>query len=128
MVIVAVDWSGAKARGGARDIALAQAADGRLVDIRVGLPRTDVERWLLRRAASTSSLDRGIYDAAWAGAAALVAYAAWQPHRGRLDRHEVTGWRAIELAVATQALVASVQIYAIFDEIPVSERILTAIV
>jgi hypothetical protein len=54
MVFAAIDWSGAKARCGARDIALAEAADERLADIRVGLSRTDVERWLLRRAASTA--------------------------------------------------------------------------
>lgn len=60
MVFAAIDWSGAKARGGARDIALAEAADERLVDIRVGLSRTDVERWLLRRAASARELVVGL--------------------------------------------------------------------
>ena len=74
------------------------------------------------------SHDRGVYDAAWAGSAILVAYAAWQPHQGRLERREVTGWRAIALAVAAQVLAMSIQIYAIFDEIPRSERILTVIV
>jgi hypothetical protein len=72
--------------------------------------------------------DLGVYDAAWAGAAILVAYAAWQPHPGRLERQEVTGWRAIALPLAAQALAASIQIYAIFDEVPESERILTVIV
>ena len=74
------------------------------------------------------SHDRGIYDAAWAGAALLVAYAAWQPHPGRLERREVTGWQAIALAIAAQALAISIQTYAIFDEVPRSERILTVIV
>lgn len=60
MVFAAIDWSGAKARGGARDIALAEAADERLVDIHVGLSRTDVERWLLRRAASARELVVGL--------------------------------------------------------------------
>jgi hypothetical protein len=60
MVFAAIDWSGAKARGGARDIALAEAADERLVDIRVGLSRTDVERWLLRRATSARELVVGL--------------------------------------------------------------------
>ena len=50
------------------------------------------------------SHDRGIYDAAWAGAAILVAYAAWQPHPGRLERREVTGWQAIALPIAAQAV------------------------
>jgi diguanylate cyclase len=72
--------------------------------------------------------DRGVYDAAWAGGAILVAYSAWQPHPGRLERREVTGWRAIALAVVAQALAASIQTYAIFDEIPRSERILAVIV
>ena len=74
------------------------------------------------------SHDRGIYDAAWAGAAMLVAYAAWEPHPGRLERREVTGWQAIALAIAAQVIAISIQAYAIFDEIPRSERILTVIV
>jgi hypothetical protein len=74
------------------------------------------------------SHDRGIYDAAWAGAAMLVAYAAWQPHPGRLERREVTGWQAIALAIAAQLLAISIQTYAIFDEVPRSERILTVLV
>ena len=74
------------------------------------------------------SHDRGIYDAAWAGAAMLVAYAAWQPHPGRLERREVTGWQAIALPIAAQAVAISIQTYAIFHEVPRSERILTVIV
>jgi len=72
--------------------------------------------------------DRGIYDAAWAAAAVLVAYSAWQPYPGRLKRREVTGWRAIALAVAAQVLAISIQTYAFFHEVPRSERILTVIV
>jgi diguanylate cyclase len=72
--------------------------------------------------------DRGLGSAAWIGAAVLVAYAAWQPHPGRLERREVTGWAAIALAIATQALAISIQTYAIFHEIPRSERILTVLV
>jgi hypothetical protein len=74
------------------------------------------------------SHDRGIYDAAWAGAAMLVAYAAWQPHPGRLERREVFGWPAIALAVAAQGLAIAIQTYAFFKEVPRSERILTVIV
>jgi diguanylate cyclase len=74
------------------------------------------------------SHDRGIYDPAWAGAAMLVAYAAWQPHPGRLERQEVIGFQAIALAIAAQVLAIGIQIYAIFDELPRSERILTVIV
>lgn len=74
------------------------------------------------------SHDRGIYDPAWAGAAMLIAYAAWQPHPGRLERQEVTGWQAIALAIAAQGIAIAIQAYAIFDELPRSERILTVIV
>lgn len=74
------------------------------------------------------SHDRGIYDAAWAGAAMVVAYAAWQPHPGRLERREVIGWQAIALAITAQALALAIQTYAIFDELPRSESILTVIV
>jgi hypothetical protein len=72
--------------------------------------------------------DRGIYDAAWAAAAVLVAYSAWQPYPGRLKPREVTGWRAIALAVAAQLLAISIQTYAFFHEVPRGERILTVIV
>jgi hypothetical protein len=72
--------------------------------------------------------DRGIYDAAWAGAAVLVAYAGWQPYPGRLERREVTGLRAIALALAAQALAISLQTYAFFHEVPRSERVLTVLV
>ena len=58
----------------------------------------------------------------------LIAYAAWQPHPGRLERREVIGWQAIALAIAAQALAIAIQAYAIFDELPRSERILTVIV
>jgi hypothetical protein len=72
--------------------------------------------------------DRGVYDAAWAGAALLIAHAAWEPHPGRLERRELTGWSAIALAIAAQVLAISIQTYAIFDELPRSERILSVIV
>jgi hypothetical protein len=72
--------------------------------------------------------DRSVDGAAWAGAAILLAYAAWQPHPGRLDRREVTGWPAIALAIAAQALALLISIYAIFHEIPRSERILSMLV
>jgi hypothetical protein len=72
--------------------------------------------------------DLGIYDAAWAGAAVLVAYAAWQPNPGRLEPREVIGWRAIALAVAAQLLAISLQTYAFFHKVPRTERILTVLV
>ena len=70
----------------------------------------------------------GVYDAVWAGGAVLVAYAAWQPHPGRLEPREVTGWAAIALPLAAQALAAAIQVYGFFHEIPKAERVLTLIV
>ncbi|HYZ82545.1 MAG TPA: hypothetical protein VE571_14810 [Solirubrobacteraceae bacterium] len=74
------------------------------------------------------SHERSVYNAAWVGAAMFVAYAAWQPDPGRLEPREVTGWRAIALPLAAQGLAISIQIYAIFHEIPTSEHILTVLV
>lgn len=70
----------------------------------------------------------GVYDAAWAGGALLVAYASWEPHPGRLEPRQVTGWPAIALPLAAQGLAAAIQVYGFFYEIPRSERILTLIV
>jgi hypothetical protein len=69
-----------------------------------------------------------VYDAAGAGGATLVAYAAWQPRPSRLKRREPTGWSAIALPLVAQVLAIVVQIYALFHEIPSSERILTVAV
>lgn len=72
--------------------------------------------------------DHGIYDVAWVGGAALVAFAAWEPHPGQLAPRKVTGWPAIALPLAISALAAGIQLYAFFHEIPRTERILTVIV
>jgi hypothetical protein len=72
--------------------------------------------------------DHGVYDAAWAGGAALIAYAAWRPHPGQLEPRALTGWSAIALPLVAQVLAAAIQIYAVFHTIPPSERIMTAIV
>jgi hypothetical protein len=69
-----------------------------------------------------------IYDALWAAAALLVAYAAWEPHPGKLVPEEATGWRAIALPLAAQVLAMGIQIYGYFHEIPRVERILTLII
>ena len=55
----------------------------------------------------------------------LIAYASWQPHPGRLEPRQVTGWAAIALPLAAQALAAGIQVYGFFHEIPRSERVLT---
>lgn len=69
-----------------------------------------------------------VYDAVWPAGAVLVAYAAWQPHPGRLKPREVRGWPAIALPLAAQVLAATIQIYGYFHEIAKGERILTVIV
>jgi hypothetical protein len=71
------------------------------------------------------SAEAGFYDAAWVAGALLVAFASWEPHPGRLEPREVSGWRAIALPLAAQGLAAAIQIYGFFYEIPRSERILT---
>ena len=68
------------------------------------------------------SYDAGVYDSAWAAGAVLVAYASWEPHPGRLEPREVTGWSAIALPLAAQGLAAAIQVYGFFYELPRSER------
>jgi len=70
----------------------------------------------------------GVYDVEWVVGALLVAYASWQPPPGRMERVEVSGWRAIALPLAAQALAIGLQIYAYFHEVPRSERLLTVAV
>lgn len=70
----------------------------------------------------------GAYDAVWVVGAVLVAYAAWQPHPGRLEARTVVGWRAVALPVAAQILAIVIQVYGIFDEVPTIERALTVVV
>jgi len=70
----------------------------------------------------------GIYDAAWAAGAVLVAYAAWFPHPGRLPQRRVTGWSAVALPLAAQVLAIGIQVYGIFVPIPSIERGLTIVV
>ena len=74
------------------------------------------------------SHERSVYGAVWVGAAMLVAYATWRPDPGRLEPRDVTGWRAIALPLAAQGVAVSIQIYAIFHEVPTSEHILAVLV
>jgi hypothetical protein len=68
------------------------------------------------------------FDALWLAGMALIAYAAWLPHPGQLEPVTVTGWRAIALPVAAQCLALSLQVYALFYDVPRSERIFTIVV
>jgi hypothetical protein len=65
------------------------------------------------------------YDVVWTVGALLIAYAAWSslpapPHHSR-----PTGWRAIALPLAAQAIAAAIQVYGLFVELGPSERIVT---
>jgi hypothetical protein len=69
------------------------------------------------------------YDFVWTVGALVIAYAAWAPTSGAQGRHEqVTGMRAIALALIAQALAIGIQIYAVFEEVGRSERVVTVIV
>jgi hypothetical protein len=71
----------------------------------------------------------GHYYFVWTLGALLVAYAAWiQTPDDRSGREQVTGLRAVALALVAQALAIGIQIYAIFDEVGRSERVVTVIV
>jgi hypothetical protein len=69
------------------------------------------------------------YDWVWTVGALLIAYAAWVRTSGDQSRREqVTGMRAIALALIAQALAIGIQIYAVFEEVGRSERVVTVIV
>ena len=69
------------------------------------------------------------YDFAWTVGALVLAYAAWVRTSGDDGRHQqVTGMRAIALALIAQALAIGIQIYAVFEEVGRSERVVTVIV
>ena len=70
----------------------------------------------------------GVFDAAWAGGAVLVAYAAWFPHPGQVEQRKVTGWPAVALPIAAQVFAITIQVYGIFVSIPTIERVLTIVV
>jgi hypothetical protein len=71
----------------------------------------------------------GHYDFVWTVGALLIAYAAWVRAPSTHDDLEpVTGMRAIALALIAQALAIGIQIYAVFEEVGRSERVVTAIV
>jgi len=71
----------------------------------------------------------GHYDFVWTVGALLLAYAAWVPSSmDQSDREPVTGMRAVVLALVAQALAIGIQIYAIFEEVGRSERVVTIVV
>ncbi len=69
------------------------------------------------------------YDFVWTLGALFIAYAAWV-HSPTVhdDDRQVTGMRAIALALIAQALAIAIQITALFEDLGKSERIVTALV
>lgn len=77
--------------------------------------------------------ERGIandnhYAFVWTLGALVLAYAAWAPASGgQPAAGQVTGLRAIALPLTAQALAASIQVYALFEPLGKSERIVTLV-
>ncbi len=73
--------------------------------------------------------DGGHYDFVWTVGALAIALSAWVHTRDTDVRYEeATGMRAIALALVAQALAIGIQIYAIFNEVAKSERVVTVVV
>ena len=73
--------------------------------------------------------DDGRYDFIWTVGALMIASAAWvHSPSGAEGSDQVSGMRAIALALIAQALAMAIQIYAIFHEIGTSERVVTVVV
>jgi hypothetical protein len=71
----------------------------------------------------------GNYDFVWTLGALLIAYAAWvRSPTVHDDDRQVTGMRAIALALIAQAIAIAIQILAIFKHLGESERVVTALV
>lgn len=73
--------------------------------------------------------DDNHYAFVWTVGALLVALAAWVAvPEAPVEQRPVTGLRAIALALVAQALAIGIQIYAVFEEVGRSERVVTAVV
>jgi hypothetical protein len=69
------------------------------------------------------------YDWVWTVGALAMAAAAWVRAPGWHDTdREVTGMRAVALALIAQALAIGINVYATFEEVARSERVVTIIV
>ena len=69
------------------------------------------------------------YDFVWTLSALFIAYAAWvRAPTVHDDGREVTGMRAIALALVAQALAIAIQLIALFKDIGKSERVVTVVV
>ena len=95
----------------------------------IGLSILSVADSIYAASALTNSYrGEGIVDPIWGLGAALIAYAAWLPHPGRLEPVRVYGMRAVALPLAAQGLALGIQVYAYFEELQIGERVLTIIV
>jgi hypothetical protein len=78
---------------------------------------------------SRGVVESGHYDFVWTLGALFIAYAAWvRSPTVHDDDRQVTGMRAIALALIAQAIAIAIQIVAVFRELGKSERIVTALV
>jgi hypothetical protein len=78
---------------------------------------------------SRGIVENGHYDFVWTLGALLIAYAAWvRSPTVHDDDRQVTGMRAIALALIAQAIAIAIQILAIFKHLGESERVVTALV
>jgi hypothetical protein len=69
------------------------------------------------------------YNFIWTAGALLIALAAWaRAPDDEAEPEAVTGMRAVALALFAQALAIGIQIYAIFEEVGKSERLVTIVV
>ena len=69
------------------------------------------------------------YDFVWTIGALLIAFAAWvRTPDADAGADQVTGMRAIALALFAEALAIGIQIYAVFKEVGKSERVVTVVV
>jgi hypothetical protein len=74
-------------------------------------------------------VESGHYDFVWTMGALFIAYAAWvQAPTVHDDERQVTGMRAIALALIAQALAIAIQLLAVFEDIGKSERVVAALV
>ena len=68
------------------------------------------------------------FDAIWLLGVALVAYCAWLPRPESLPAVPFVGWRAIALPVLAQLVALGIQVYGLFNHVPLGERVITIVV
>jgi hypothetical protein len=67
-------------------------------------------------------------DFLWSAGSVAIAVAAWRRTTDFLPGFEPVGWPAVILPLGAQVFAFATQIYAYFDELPRTERLLTAVV